>query len=188
MPFNWIKTFPRQKAGLILIFLGLVCFGAIFSFKIYQESRQKILSFSGVPKLTEESPEELFPTQILIPKVRINLPVLVAKAGGEVWEVSDKGASYLLGSGIPGKGNLVIYGHNKTSLFGPIRWLENGDEIKIKNKKEQEFIYKVVETKTVSPKNVEVLAPTEEAILTLYTCSGFLDSQRFIVVAKLKFE
>lgn len=180
-----IKTLSsRQKAGLILIFLGLICFGIIFSFKAYQKS---ILSFSKVPELKEEISEELFPTRILIPKVRIDLQVFPAKASGEIWEVSEEGASYLLGSGVPGqKGNVVIYGHNKNKLFGPIRWLGKGEEIKVINKKGEEFIYKVGETKTVSPDKVEVLAPTEDATLTLYTCTGFLDSKRFIVVAKLQ--
>lgn len=43
---------------------------------------------------------------------------------------------------------------------------------------------KIVETKTVSPQEVEVLSPTEEAILTLYACTGFLDRERLVVVAK----
>lgn len=158
-----------------------------FSFRTYGEIKKQALSFSQAPELKTELKEELSPSRIIISSLKIDLPVTPGKIVDDVWEISDTGASYLLGSGIPGKpGNLVIYGHNKNNLFGPIRWLEKGDEIKIKNKREQEFIYKVVETKTVSPKNVEVLAPTEEAILTLYTCSGFLDSQRFIVVAKLQ--
>ena len=182
----WRAKWDRQKIGLILILVGLVCFGIIFSFKAYQKS---ILSFSNVPELKEEISTDLFPKQILIPKVRIDLQVFPAKASGEIWEVSEKGSSYLLGSGVPGqKGNVVIYGHNKNKLFGPIRWLGKGEEIKVVNKKEEEFVYEVVETKTVTPNNVEVLAPTEDATLTLYTCTGFFDSQRFIVVAKLKFE
>ncbi|MFZ5365999.1 MAG: sortase [Patescibacteria group bacterium] len=192
MPRHRNKTFSRlaarrarQKASLILIFFGVICFGVIFSLRAYQEARQKILSFSEVPKLAEEAPEELFPTQILIPKVRINLSVFPSKASGVSWEISEKGASYLLGSGIPGRiGNVIIYGHNKRNLFGPIRWLKQQDEIKVVNKKGEEFIYKIRETKIVSPNEVSVLAPTEEPTLTLYTCTGFMDSQRFVVIAK----
>jgi sortase A len=185
-----IETFSsRQKAGLILILVGLVCFGVIVSLKAYQEFRQKTLSFSKVPELRQEAPESLFPTRILITKVKIDLPVFEAKASGDIWEISEKGISYLLGSGVPGrKGNVVIYGHNKNNLFGPIRWLEKGDEIKLTNKMEEEFVYKVVETKTVSPQKVEVLSPTQDSTLTLYTCTGFLDKERFIVVAKLQVE
>lgn len=184
MRFRRIKTTGPQKIGLILIFVGLVCFGIIFSFKAYQQS---ILSFSEVPELKEETSEDLFPTQILIPKVRIALPIFPAKARGETWEISEEGASFLRGSGIPGQpGNMVIYGHNKNRLLGPIRWLEAGDQVKITNRQKEEFIYEVVETKVVSPQNIEVLSDTAEAILTLYTCTGFLERQRFIVVARLK--
>lgn len=186
MHISWIKTLSsRQKAGLALILVGLFCFGAVFSLKVYQEYRSKILSFSQAPVLQEEIQENLLPSQILIPKVKIDLPVFEAKAKDDVWEISEAGASYLLGSGVPGKpGNVVIYGHNKRSLFGPIRWLSPGEEIRVKNKKGEEFIYKVGGTKIVSPENIEVLAPTEKPTLTLYTCSGFLDSKRFVVVAR----
>ena len=175
----------RQKTGLVLILAGVVCFGVIFSFKSYQKFRKKRLSFSQSPELITEVKEELSPAQILIPSLRIDLPVYPAKIVDRQWEISEKGASYLLGSGLPGReGNVVIYGHNKNSLFGPIRWLEKDREIKVINKKGEEFIYKVVGTKTVSLEKVEVLSPTKDATLTLYTCTGFFDRERFVVVAK----
>ncbi len=181
------QTFSsRQKIGLILILVGVFCLGIIFSLRIYQKSREKILSFSRLPKFEEEISEDLFPSQIQIPKVKIDLLISPAKAKNEIWEISKDGVSYLLGSGVPGRnGNSVIYGHNKNNLFGPIRWLKVGDEIRIKNRKGEEFLYKVKETKTVSPENIEVLAPTKDPALTLYTCTGFMDSQRFVVVAKI---
>lgn len=187
MSFRRTQTsLSRQKIGSVLILVGLISFGAFFALKAYQESRSKILSFSQVPQLTKEAPEDLFPVQISIPKVRIDLPVFEAKAEDDVWEISDEGASYLLGSGVPGqKGNVIIYGHNKVKLFGPIRRLKIGDEIKVINKKGEEFVYKVKETKIVSPEEISVLAPTKEPTLTLYTCTGFLDSKRFVVVGKL---
>ncbi|NIO84481.1 MAG: sortase, partial [Candidatus Aminicenantes bacterium] len=93
------------------------------------------------------------------------------------------------GSGIPGQeGNAVIYGHNKAHLFGPIRWLNEGEEIKIINQKGEEYIYSIVQTKTVTSETVAVLAPTETATLTLYTCTGFLDRERFVIVAQLQSE
>lgn len=183
---SWFKALStRQKIGLVLILVGLSFFGLIFSLRAYQQSREKILSFSQVPQLIQEAPEDLLPIQILIPKIKVDLSVSQAKASGTAWEISEIGASYLVGSGVPGrKGNVVIYGHNKAKLFGPIRWIEIGDEVKVKNKMGEEFTYKVDQTKIVSPNQVEVLAATEDATLTLYTCTGFLDSQRFVVIAK----
>ena len=45
------------------------------------------------------------------------------------------------------------------------------------------YQYEVGEITEVSPNKTEVVAPTENEILTLYTCSGFSDSKRLIIVA-----
>ena len=179
----------RQKIGLVLLLFGSFILIAALSIKGYREFQPDVLSFSEAPEHIAVVEEGDLPAKILIPKVRIDLPVSPAKVVNNHWEVSDEGASYLLGSGIPGReGNVVIYAHNKNHLFGPIRWLGKDEEIRLVNKKEEEFIYQVVETKTVSPETVEVLLPSGGARLTLYTCTGFLDRERFIVVAKLQLE
>jgi LPXTG-site transpeptidase (sortase) family protein len=145
------------------------------------------LSFSQKPQLEVEFSEEQYPARIIISSLKIDLPVFSAKAEGEKWEIFDNAASYLLGSGIPGKkGNVVVYSHNKRHLFGPLLGIKKGTEIKIENKKGEIFSYEVLETKIVSPSQIEILLPAEEPILTLYTCTGFADSKRFVVAAKLK--
>lgn len=187
---HWLKvSVSRQKTGLVLVLLGLALLGTILALRFYWQFQEENLSFSSVPELKEEISEDLFPERILIPKVRIDLLVFPAQASEDVWEISEEGVSYLLGSGLPGrKGNLVIYGHNKNRLFGPIRWLKKDDEIRVINRRGEEFIYKIKETKTVTPAMIDVLYPTEDATLTLYTCAGLLDRERFLVVAKLKLE
>lgn len=183
---SWNKVFTRRKVGLILIFIGITSFLVAVFLKEYQGNP---LSFSQAPEPVNIVEEGDLPEKILISKVGIDLPVLPTEVIDGSWEVSDEGASYLLGSGIPGReGNVIIYSHNKNHLFGPIRWLGEDDEIRLINKKGDEFIYRIKETKTVSPETIEVLSPTEEATLTLYTCAGFLDRERFVVVAKLQLE
>jgi len=131
--------------------------------------------------------EEDLPAKIFIPKIKRELSVSPTKVVDDQWIVSKTGVSYLLGSGLPGrKGNVVIFGHNWRRLFGPLRWLKPGDEIRVTTRGGQEFFYQVAEIKTVSPEAVEVLAPTEDFTLTLYTCAGFLDTKRLVVRAKLK--
>ena len=175
----------QQKSGLILIFIGFLCFLAAFFLWRYQESQKNILSFSRAPEPTVAVEEDDLPERIAIPKMGIDLSVSPARVVDNQWETFQEGVAYLLGSGVPGReGNVVIYGHNKNYLFGPIRWLEIGDEIEVINKKGEKFVYQVMETKTVSPETVEVLAPTDDASLTLYTCTGFLDKERFVVVGK----
>lgn len=173
----------RAKKGLFLILIGFFFFAIAGFFKGYQTNS---LSFSSAPKFIERVEEGDLPERVIIPKVKIDLPVSSGKVVDDKWEIAGEGASYLLGTGIPGRiGNVVIYGHNKKNQFGPIRWLGKDDEIKVFNKKNEEFIYKAVETKIVSPNQTEVLAPTQDSTLTLYTCTGALDRQRFIIVAKL---
>lgn len=176
----------RQKKGLILITFGLFFLLITVSFKSYQTFQQNLLSFSHPPELATEIGEGDLPTRIIIAKASLDLPISPAEVINNHWQTSEEGASYLLGSGVPGReGNAVIYGHNKTHLFGSIRWLGEGEEIKIINQKGEAYIYSIVQTKTVTPETVTVLAPTEDATLTLYTCTGFLDRERFVVVAKL---
>jgi len=174
----------RQKIGL-----GFILFGGLFlfGFLVIKAHSSSSLSFSQKPQFEIESSEEQYPTRIIISSLKIDLPVFSAKAEGEKWEIFENAASYLLGSGIPGKkGNVVVYSHNKRHLFGPLLGIKEGAEIKIENKKGDIFSYEVLKTKIVSPSQVEILLPTDEPTLTLYTCTGFADSKRFVAIAKLK--
>lgn len=188
MSFTWFENFSsRQKSGLVLLLVGFFCFLTAFSLKGYQGFQQNILSFSQVPEPINVVEEGDLPEKVLISKVKIDLLVSPVKVVDNQWIISKEGVSYLLGSGIPGQeGNIVIYGHNKSHLFGPIRWLGIGEEIKLINQQGNEYIYSIVETRIVSPETVEVLAPTKDATLTLYTCTGFFDRERFVVIAKLQ--
>jgi len=180
--WDWYQTcFCQKKTGLIFLLFGAVFFLVFFYLKRYNNS----LSFSLVPEIQSDFIEQSLPRRIIIPQASIDLEVVPQKIVDEKWNISETGASYLLGSGFPGKpGNAVIYGHNKRNLFGPIQWLKKGAEIKIETKDGQVFNYKIIETKIVSPKNVEVLSGTEDTTLTLYTCTGIFDSKRFVVVAE----
>lgn len=131
---------------------------------------------------TSESSQK--PIRIIIPAVQIDLPIVEARVVRGLWELSDTTASHGMGSGNPGdQGNTVIFGHARDELFGPIRELKKDNVIYLltKNRWHQ---YTVIETKLVDTKDVEVIAPTKDETLTLFTCSGFLDSKRLIIVAK----
>lgn len=59
-----------------------------------------------------------------------------------------------------------------------------GDIIKIRMTDGTLRQYIATETLYVSPSQTELLKPTKEETLTIYTCAGLLDSLRFIVRAK----
>lgn len=87
---------------------------------------------------------------------------------------------------MPGEpGNSILYGHNWTSLFGNLPKTKPGERVDIgfSDGSMQQFI--VEYTSIVSPDEIEIIEQTEDTRITLYTCTGFLDSKRFVVVAKL---
>jgi sortase A len=90
---------------------------------------------------------------------------------------------------LPGqKGNAAIAGHRTAygSPFKDIDKLDPGDEITITNVLKQTYVYKVRGTKIVEPTEVDVLAPTDEAILTLTSCHPlYTANQRIIVTSVL---
>lgn len=189
MSWHGTKLTLRQRAGGVILLFGIALLGIIFSLKAYDSWQRRVLSFSEPPPLVEEQEKDpnKLPQKIIIPSRNIDLPIEEAEILTGEWQISATGASHLVQSALPGeKGNVIIYGHNRNHLFGLLRWVEKGEEVLIKNKKEELFVYEIVETKVVSPDQIEVLLPTEEPTLTLYTCFGFLDSKRFVVIGKLK--
>jgi sortase A len=176
-----LAKLTKDRQGLILILIGGFFMLIFFSWRFYQA---RILSFSGdVPQVGIHKGAK--PVSIQIPSINLKLAIEEAIIKDSVWQVSETGANHLNQSAYPGDGgNIVIYGHNKNSLFGPIRWLEKGAEIELTDEKGEKHLYKVVETTEVSPDNLQYILPKDEETLTLYTCSGLFDSKRFIVVAK----
>ena len=92
---------------------------------------------------------------------------------------------------MPGQpGNAAIAGHRTTygAPFYRLDELQPGDQIFVTTRQGR-FEYEVTSTQIVSPKQVEVLAPTSDNRLTLTTCHPrFSARQRMIVVAALKGE
>jgi sortase A len=89
-----------------------------------------------------------------------------------------------VGSANPGQnGNIVVFAHARNELFGPLRDIKKDETIYILTK-DRWYRYSVSGTKLVDPSQIENIKPTDSEQLTLFTCSGFLDSKRLIVHAK----
>lgn len=123
------------------------------------------------------------PVRILIPSAGIDLPVVNAQVINGYWELSDKTASYGVGSGYPGqKGNTVIFAHARQGLFYNLKDVKLGDTVYVFTKNKW-FRYKVNKITAVYPNETQVIMPTKNQTLTLYTCTGFYDQKRLIVQA-----
>jgi LPXTG-site transpeptidase (sortase) family protein len=143
------------------------------------------LDFNSVPaSVKNESTTSLLPTQIVIPDLKINLPVVPTKITNSHWPITSDGVSYLSASARPGNiGNSIYYGHNWPRLLGNLYKIKIGHIIKIYTSGGTNITYIVDEIKRVSPSDTSVLTNTSLRRLTLYTCTGLADSQRLVVIA-----
>lgn len=124
------------------------------------------------------------PLRILVPGRSVDIPIVEAAITNGSWEISETTASHGMGSSFPGEvGNTVIFAHAREGLFLPLREIKKDEDVYILTPQKW-FRYRVVDTKLVTPDQIEVIKPTTDETLTLFTCSGFLDSKRLIVIAK----
>ena len=169
---------------LIIGSLSLVFFG----FLIYQRYNPQQLAFNinEAKAVTSESISNLEPTSIQINSINLSLPITEAEIKNNKWQASPNSVTHLISSVVPGeKGNSILYGHNWPNLLGNLKNVKPGDKLTIiySNNSSKEF--EIEYTAKVSPAETSILKNSEDAKITLYTCTGFLDSQRFVVVAKI---
>ncbi len=169
----------------VIIGLLLIIFGG---YQLYLRENPHKLSFDNYTYASNQKAEEKqLPAQITISDVDIDVPVYPATVSNGQWPVIENGASYLATSPVPGeKGNSVIYAHNWKNLFGNLVNAKTGQEVLITYKDGSTKTFVITYTSTVSPTESTILAPSKDNRITLYTCTGFLDSKRFVVVALLK--
>jgi LPXTG-site transpeptidase (sortase) family protein len=177
----------RKLDWLMKVFFGLgVLFFAVYvGLRINQEIQLSIVT----PQISSEQhskKETANPTQIVISKIGIDLPIEETVIKNGIWQISANGASHLTISAKPNEeGTIIMYGHNTTNRFGPIRWLTKGDKIELKTSDGKKYTYVIAKTMKVSPDRMEIFKQKGETLI-LYTCDGFADLQRFVVIAKKK--
>ena len=168
--------------GLILIVVGISIIISIVYKKIDTSKKQKELQnileevINEVPKeISTEEEEKLI--NGYKPIALMEIPS-ISLSQGIVEGISDDILQYYLGhfegSAKPGeKGNFSVAGHrvsDYSEAFVNLYKVEIGDEILIKANK-KEYVYEVTDNFIVSPDNVEVLDNTDEATITLVTCT-----------------
>lgn len=124
--------------------------------------------------------------KVVIPDLFMDQPIL---EGPNIY-TANKGIWRLPQSSTPEKGgNTVLIGHRflysrNPAVFYNLDKLKTGDVIGV-YWGNQKYRYQVNEIKVVSPKQTEVEAPTDDARLTLYTCTPLWTSkERLVVIAK----
>lgn len=175
-----------SRISQYLIFFGLLCL-IIFIYLIWQRTNPQRLAFNdytpGDSSLTRQ--ESTQPKKLIIEDLKIDLPIFPAQINSRVWQVSDKGVSFLSTSSVPGeKGNSILYGHNWTNILGKLTKIKPDQIIKIVYNDGSIKNFVVESTQIVSWKDTSILNQTDDSKVTIYTCTGFLDSKRFVTVAK----
>ena len=140
------------------------------------------------------------PVRLVLESIGIDTEVkaggLKPNPGGELeWETLPfVGVNYQQLGPVGQAGNPVIVGHVVTrsegNVFRDLNKVQLGAPIEVYTDRSR-FKYQVDEIKLVYPEDIEVMAPTQDARLTLITCGGTFDprkgsfSDRLIVIGKL---
>jgi LPXTG-site transpeptidase (sortase) family protein len=140
------------------------------------------------------------PVRVVLPSIKVDSEVQpggpVPGQNGELeWETHPFVATnYPMLGPVGAAGNPVISGHVVTlregNVFRDLYQVELGEPIEVFTA-DSRFVYAIDEIKLVPPEAVEVMAPTEDARLTVITCGGTFDprtrtfSDRLVVVGKL---
>lgn len=175
-------AFPLRRllgGALVVLGVGLLGYAALNSV-LYNEA---LKPDAPAAKIAAAQAQPSKPTHIRVGP--IDLPVETHTYTDGNWTVASDVASYLQQSAKPGEpGNIIIYGHNKPHVFGNLPKLKGQEEITLTLENGQTRTYRISSMEELSQERVDVLAPTDEEVLTVYTCTGWLDSMRFVVKAK----
>ncbi|NCN24537.1 sortase [Candidatus Berkelbacteria bacterium] len=134
-------------------------------------------------KIEPEKPiltgEFLPQNRLIIPKIKINTPIVWNASKDEIISKLKEGVAHYQGTSLPGEnGNVFITGHSSNfwwddglfkQVFALLDKLENNDKIFITFEK-QLYIYQVEKAEVVSPSQIEVMNPVDHSIVSLMTC------------------
>ena len=122
----------------------------------------------------EEVPSEPAPAdgdivgRIRIPRVGIDLAVFE----GVTPDILRKGPGHVPGTALPTSGSNCVITAHRDSFFRKLADVRVGDAVFLSNE-EGEREYRLTRRRVVSPREVGVMAPTEEEQVTLVTCYPF---------------
>lgn len=142
------------------------------------DSSEETIELNTFPKFSDKYAE------LKIESAGIISPIFV----GDSEEILLQGTGQYYGSTFPGeKGNTVLVGH-RNSVFKTLGQAEIGDEITMETSYGT-YTYEIIDTRITSGTDQSILAPTEEDILTVYTCYPFdyigHSPDRYSVIAQL---
>lgn len=162
-----------------LIIIGIVFI--LFGSGLYI---QTIIPTSINPIGAKETSNSQFPLAITINSINVNLPIVPSAKKSGKFETTKNGVTYLTDSVLPSEtGNSVFYGHNWSNLLGKLKNVKRGDTIELKYLSGEVKTFTIDLITEMPAEYAKVRLESDQKVMTIYTCSGFLDSKRIIVTA-----
>lgn len=193
----------KKIFGITLIVIGLSVILTAFYMRYDANSKQKkrINAFEKtIEQLdkntdnSEKDPNQMPPQQdingtigiMLIPKIDLK----VAVSDGVDMQTLKYAVGHFPGTAMPGqKGNFCVAGHRSYTYnesFNRLDEVKKGDYIIVKTTK-GEYKYKIDDIKVVEPTETSVLDKTDDATITLVTCTPIrVATHRLIIKGKLE--
>jgi sortase A len=150
--------------------------------EIPEHLRPLVQSLADLP-LPTPGPEQA--VRIQLPAISVDAPVIQ----GDGFEQLKKGVGQHIGTPNPGQnGNIVLSAHNDVfgEIFRDLDKLSPGDEITLFTS-QKSYRYVIKDIQYVGPLDVDVMANTQEPVVTLISCYPYMvDNQRIVVKAILQ--
>jgi len=167
----------QRLVGVMLVIAGITSIFILIRF-------QTLIS-KPEPVVFAASPSDKSPRILEIPSINIKLNVVSATFSNKKWSETENNLGYLETSALPGtNGNSIFYGHNRTSVLGRLNKIKVGDTVQITSGDGTSSKFVVYDFFEVTPDQTHILNTSETPKITIYTCSGFFDTKRFVVLAK----
>lgn len=187
----------KEHGGLIvglLVVGSFLCMTVVFALGALLFPPEATAPERKVPVRMGEESNGALPVRVVIEAIGVDATVHTpATTDVRVLDQAlSAGAVHYPGSGVPGEGNMLLFGHS-TSLsnvinqayrtFNGVQHLEKGDDI-IVYSAEQRHVYKVLSVALVRADEALVDFSQDTDMLTLSTCNTFgAKQERFVVEA-----
>lgn len=165
----------------------------IFAVQSHFGHRAQQLSAQLHTPAATTTPAPIQPNHLIIPSMLLNKPVYESSdtTFADIVNVLKKGIWRWPHGSTPDKGgNTVLLGHrftytNPRGVFYFLNKVKTGDKIGV-YWKGKTYVYHVVSVKVVPPFDTSILAPTNQAELTVYTCTPvWWPKNRLVITADL---
>lgn len=146
--------------------------------------RNTPVDFSASDTQISPSTGQNYPIFIEFKQLRLKLPVTPKNVTEGKWDDPGTSVGYWVDTPLPGQtGNSVMYGHNWPNLLANLPKTAESDTITVGFADGTNKDFEVQATYTVTSEQIHILSQSTDPRLTIYTCTGFLDFKRFVVVA-----